>query len=379
MEWMLECKLTKVKSMMHKELVIIGGGPSGLSAAIKAAEAGVKSLIIDRSHQLGGQLIKQTHMFFGSEEQYAKRRGIDIANELIEEISKQSEMVEVMINATVVGLYPDKVISVYQNEKYFKVKADRIIIAVGASEKVIAFPNNDLPGIYGAGAVQTLMNVYGVKPGNNVIMVGSGNIGLIVSYQLLQAGVNVLKVIEASHKIGGYKVHASKLRRYGVEIDTSTTIKRAIGVERLEAVELVKLNNKWEMIPDTEEIIKVDTLCLAVGLTPLHNLLSMIGCKMKYVNELGGLVPIIDDFYETNIAGVFACGDVVGIEEASSAILEGNLVGLFASKSLGKPHPMNDDLVAKLKRDLNTLRSGPFGEKIRNGLIKLGGHHELSL
>src|SRR5690554_6949276 len=252
---MLKYKLTKENYMISKDLVIIGGGPSGLCAAKMAAEAGVDSIIIDRNPKLGGQLIKQTHMFFGSEKQFAKTRGIDIATKIFTDTRVYSDLIEIWEDATVVGLYPDKVITILKQEKYIKIKAKAIIVATGASEKVLAFENNDLPGIYGAGAVQTLMNVYGVKPGNKIVMVGSGNIGLIVSYQLMQAGVKVISVIEASPKIGGYKVHASKLRRFGVDIITSCTIKKAIGTEAVEKIITVKLDEKWEEIPGTEEEI----------------------------------------------------------------------------------------------------------------------------
>lgn len=162
-------------------------------------------MLIDRNPRLGGQLIKQTHMFFGSEKQYAKTRGFDIAKQLIATLDQFSDLIEIWTDATVVGVYPDFVVTVYRNNQYLKIQAQAIIVATGASEKVLTFENNDLPGIYGAGAVQTLMNVYGVKPGQQIIMVGSGNIGLIVSYQLLQAGVKVLAILEAAPVIGGIK------------------------------------------------------------------------------------------------------------------------------------------------------------------------------
>jgi len=164
--------------MLNKDLVIIGGGPAGLCAAKMAAEAGQNVLLIERNTLLGGQLIKQTHMFFGSEKQYAKTRGIDIATKLIDDVKSHPDLIEIWEDATVVGLYQDKVLTVLKNEKYIKIQTKAIIAATGASEKVLAFENNDLPGIYGAGAVQTLMNVYGIKPGNKIVMVGSGNIGL---------------------------------------------------------------------------------------------------------------------------------------------------------------------------------------------------------
>ncbi len=357
--------------MKKTDLVIIGGGPAGLSAAKMAAESGLSSILIERNYKIGGQLVKQTHMFFGSEKQYAKTRGIDIAKILVNDVLKYPNMIEIMTDTTVVGLYKDKVVTLLQNEKYLKLKTNAIIIATGASEKVLAFENNDLPGIYGAGAVQTLMNVHGVLPGENVVMVGSGNIGLIVSYQLIQAGVNVICVLEASNTIGGYKVHASKLKRLGVDIRTSYSIKKAIGKDCLEKIIIGKLDDKWEFIDGTEEEIIVDSLCISVGLSPLTSLLSMIGTEMKYVSSLGGLVPLIDANHETSIENIFVAGDVCGVEEASSAIVEGYLTGLVVAKKLGKTHPNYDELYFDLKAQLHNLRSGPFGKKLRDGLKEI--------
>lgn len=357
--------------MRNYDLVIIGGGPAGLSAAKVAAEAGVKSLIIERDFKVGGQLVKQTHMFFGSEKQYASTRGIDIAGILIEDVLKQSDLIEIMTEATVVGLYSDNIITVLCKEKYIKIKAKAIIVATGASEKFLAFENNDLPGIYGAGAVQTLMNVHGVLPGQKVVMVGSGNIGLIVSYQLLQAGVDVVRVIEAAKNIGGYKVHASKLRRLGVEIKTGQSIKEAIGKDYVEKIVVANLDNKWQFIEGTEEEIEVDAVCISVGLSPLSSILSMGGAQMKFVSFLGGSVPLIDKYHETTIENVFVAGDVCGVEEASSAIVEGYYTGLIVSKRLGFEHPNYLELYEDFKNQLLNLRSGPFGKKTRLGLKEI--------
>jgi sarcosine oxidase subunit alpha len=357
--------------MQNKDLVIIGGGPAGLCAAKTAAEAGLSCLIIERSPKLGGQLVKQTHMFFGSEKQYAKTRGYDIANILIKDVEKHRDRIEIMTDTTVVGLYKDKVITILNAESYQKIQAKAIIVATGASEKVLAFENNDLPGIYGAGAVQTLMNVYGVLPGHEVVMVGSGNIGLIVSYQLLQAGVKVKAVIEAAPTIGGYKVHASKLRRLGVPIYTQHTITKAIGNESVEKIIVSKLDQNWNIISHSDFEMKVDGVCISVGLSPMGNLLAMIDAKMKYISELGGLVPIINHEHETSIENIFVCGDISGIEEASSAIVEGYYTGLIVSKRLGHLHPQYDVLRADYESQLVNLRSGPFGEKIRLGFAKM--------
>lgn len=354
--------------MKKTEIVVVGGGPAGLSAAITAVRAGAKVMVIERNDNLGGQLIKQTHMFFGSQKQYASTRGIDIAKILEEQLNEYQDRVEILTNATVIGMYEDGVLTVEHGKKYLKIKPDRIIVATGASEKFLAFPNNDLPGIYGAGAVQTLMNVYGVKPGNKVLMVGAGNIGLIVSYQLVQAGVEVKAIIDAAPRIGGYLVHASKIRRMGIPILTSRTVKYAYEKDSLEKVTIWQLDDKWQPMPGTEMDIEADVICISVGLSPLAELLWQIGCDMKFVPELGGHVPLRNKDLETSIKGIYVAGDTAGIEEASSAMVEGRLAGLCAAKSLG----YGDKEFESQKKDcldqLNSLRSGPVGEKILKGL-----------
>lgn len=357
--------------MMERDIVIIGGGPAGLSAALVILKNGLSVTLIERSTDLGGQLVKQTHKFFGSEKQYAKTRGFNIAKAIIDEIEPYKDHLELFLEATVVGMYRDKVITVLQKERYLKIKAKTIVVATGASEKFIAFENNDLPGIYGAGAVQTLMNRFGVIPGKKIVMVGSGNIGLIVSYQLMQAGIKVECVLEASQKIGGYLVHASKLRRLGVPIYTSRTIQKAIGTDQVEKIVTVDLDNQWKQIPGTEQEIEVDAVCVSVGLSPMHQLLSMAEIKMHMIPELGGLVPSVTKEHETSLADVFVCGDVIGVEEASSAIVEGKLVGnVICKRRLEELSAIERELL-DLTNQLDNLRSGPFGKKTTTGLQKL--------
>ncbi|MFH0993015.1 MAG: FAD/NAD(P)-binding oxidoreductase [bacterium] len=357
--------------MIAKELVIIGAGPAGLAAAIAASDAGAKVLIIDRSPLIGGQLVKQTHKFFGSEQQYAKTRGFDIAKRLVEQVTARKDRIEIMTDTTAAALYPDRVVTIVHANKYQKIQAGAVIIAAGASEKILAFENNDLPGIYGAGAVQTLMNVYGVLPGKRILMVGSGNIGLIVSYQLLQAGVEVAAVIEAASSIGGYLVHAAKITRLGVPILTRTTIKKAEGQQAVDRVETIGLDADWQPISGTERTFDVDAVCIAVGLSPLHQLLSMAGARTAFIQELGGFVPLLSEEHETTLANVFVAGDAAGVEEASSALVEGRLAGLCAARKLGHVHSDFEREVADCHHQLAVLRSGPFGQKTLSGIAKM--------
>ncbi|MDZ4122324.1 MAG: NAD(P)/FAD-dependent oxidoreductase, partial [Candidatus Cloacimonadaceae bacterium] len=306
---------------MNFDAVIIGAGPSGICAANVLGMTGKKVLLMERDPFLGGQLLKQSHMFFGSRQQYAGTRGFEIAGILQEELASYSN-VTVFTDTIVAGYYPEEnILLALKNEnQLLQIAFKQLIVATGASEKSLLFTNTDLPGIFGAGAVQTLMNMYGVLPGKSVVMVGSGNIGLIVSYQLMQAGAEVKCVIDAAPSIGGYFVHAAKIRRMGVPILMQHTIHRAIGSKSLEAVEIMQVDSSWKKIPGTEKIQECDVLCLAVGLMPMTELLWQMGCKMRYVPELGGSVPWRNSNLETTSTGVFVAGDVAGVEEASSAM-----------------------------------------------------------
>lgn len=352
------------------DIAIIGGGPAGLMAALTAANVGAKVLLLERDRHLGGQLVKQTHKFFGSEKQHASVRGIAIAKLLEQELDALHENVTVWQHATAIGLYEDAVLTVDHDGIYKKVRAKKIIAATGANEKYLSFPNNDLPGIYGAGAVQTMMNVHGVKPGHRVLMIGAGNIGLIVSYQLLQAGVDVAAIVEGLPTIGGYVVHASKIRRAGVPILTSHTIVRADGDGAVERAVIAEVDASWNIVPGTEKTIDCDVICISVGLSPLAELLWQAGCAMRYIRELGGHVPLRNESLETSVEGLYIAGDVTGIEEASAAMVEGHLAGLEAAASLGFKSPdyghEREDCLLQLKQ----LRSGPTGEKIRLGLSR---------
>jgi len=352
------------------EIMVVGGGPAGLCAALSASSLGAKVLLAERDDAPGGQLVKQTHKFFGSEKQYAGDRGIHIGQMLAENVQNDSG-IEMWTNSTVLAIYEDGVVTVEHEQEHIKVKPERIIIATGAAEKFLAFPGNDLPGIYGAGAVQTLMNVAGVKPAGRVLMIGAGNIGLIVSYQLKQAGVEVVAVIEGLPEIGGYLVHASKIRRAGIPVLTRHTILEAYGNGQVEGAVIAEIDEKWQTVPGTKKQIQCDTICLAVGLSPLTELAWQAGCEQAYIRELSGHVPIVDENLKTTITGIYCAGDAVGIEEASSAMVEGRLAGISAAASLGYCTEKAEKLQKDAIQELQELRSGPTGKHIREGLRKM--------
>lgn len=342
--------------MKNIDVAIVGAGPAGLSAAIEAAKYGVKALVIDENRQPGGQLFKQIHKFFGSQAQMAGIRGYEIGKKLL--ASAQMHHVQMHLNTQVIGIDETNTLAVIKDHHYSEIKARKIILCCGAAEKTLAFPGWTLPGIMGAGAAQTLVNIHRVLPGEKILMVGSGNVGLIVTYHFLQAGANVKAVIDAAHSIKGYGVHAAKIKRAGIPIMLGCTINRAIGKKQVEKAELIRVDKRFNKIPSTEIQMDVDTICLAVGLSPSTELARMAGCKLYYDAKLGGYIPLINQDMQTTLEDIYAAGDMTGIEEASIAMEEGRIAGISCAIDLGycPDTAASQKVVQNIRLNLSQLR-----------------------
>jgi thioredoxin reductase len=336
--------------MEQYEFVVVGGGPSGMSGAIEAARAGLKRVaIIDETPTLGGQLVKQTHKFFGGKAHRAGERGIEIGVDMERMCGELG--IEILRDTVVWGIFNHDTLALYHHHKSRRIGAKAILLATGASENNLACPGWTLPGVMGAGAIQTMMNVHRVLPGKKILMVGSGNVGLIVSYQLLQAGAEVSAVIDILPKIGGYGVHASKITRLSIPILVSHTLKEIRGKDRVEEAVTIEVDANFRPIPGTEKTYPVDTVCMAVGLSPLSELAWMCGCEFRYIPELGGWVPCRRETMETTVPGIYIAGDVSGIEEASTAIMTGAIAGLSVAEKLGYLDPAKSKALRQEKTE----------------------------
>jgi len=350
------------------DVVIVGAGPAGLAAAIETARRGARTLVIDENGKPGGQLFKQIHKFFGSHEHRAGVRGFEIGRQLLADAAAAG--VTVWLDSVVHGLFENKV-AILKDGRQVTVEAGRIILATGATENAVAFPGSTLPGVMGAGAIQTMINVHRVLPGKRFVMLGSGNVGLIVSYQLMQAGAEVLALVEAMPSIGGYGVHAAKIRRAGVPILVGTTISRAFGDGKVEGVELASVGPDFKTIPGSQRTLAADTVGLAVGLSPLTELAWMAGCEFVFSPRLGGHVPLHDENMRTTLPTLYVAGDITGVEEASTAMEEGRLAGIAASESLGFAAEQAAGDKDAVRRRIDVLRSGPFGEGRRTAKAEI--------
>ncbi|MDR3591474.1 MAG: NAD(P)/FAD-dependent oxidoreductase [Negativicutes bacterium] len=347
--------------MRQVEIAVVGAGPAGLSAAVEAAKLGAQVLVLDENYKPGGQLFKQIHKFFGSREHRAGVRGINLGSELLAEAARAGA--EIRLSSTVYGIYADRRIGVVENEKNgVMIQARKIILATGASENALAFPGCTLPGVMSAGAVQTMVNLHRVLPAKRTLMIGSGNVGLIVAYQLLQAGGEVAALVEAAPAIGGYGVHAAKITRAGVPILTRHTVKQAWGRQQVEGATLVEVDDNFCPVPETEREVEAGCIAVAVGLNPLTELAQLCGCEFMYLPRLGGMLPVHNADMETSVAGIYVAGDIAGVEEASTAMEEGRLAGIAAAETLGY---VAKEVAAELKLQvwsrMSTLRTGGFG------------------
>ncbi len=318
------------------DVLIVGGGPAGLSAAVELGRRGIKTLLVDDKDRLGGKLVLQTHKFFGSiDDCYAGTRGVDIAS-ILEEQVREFDSVEIWLDSTALYVFSDKKVGLVVGGKEYRLVSPKIVLnAAGAREKSLVFPGNTLPGVYGAGAFQTLVNRDLVRPSDRLFVIGGGNVGLIAAYHALQAGIDVVGLVEALPEVGGYMVHANKIKRLGVPIYTRHTVLSANGEEHVESVTVAEVDESFNPIPGTEKTFECDTLLVAVGLNP--------------VNEF---------FREAEEAGIkaFAAGDAAVIAEASSAMFSGRIAGLTIARELGlEDEPVPDEW----RRKAEILRSRP--------------------
>jgi sarcosine oxidase, subunit alpha len=295
------------------EVLIIGGGPAGLSAATELGKHQVDTLLIDDKNALGGKLVLQTHKFFGSEEDSrAGTRGHHIGQILAQNLDEYPS-VQTWLNSTAIFVFSDQKVGVLKDGVYKLVSPQRILNAAGAREKFLRFPGNKLARIYGAGAFQTLVNRDLVRPTQRLFIVGGGNVGLIAGYHALQAGIEVVGLAEAMPQCGGYKVHADKLKRFGVPIYTSHSILCANGEETVQSVTITAVDENFQAIAGSAKTFACDTILIAVGLDSLN--------EFTIEAEMAGLP-------------VDSAGDAREIAEASSAMFNGKIAGLKIARLL---------------------------------------------
>ena len=313
--------------MEKYSIVIIGGGPAGLAAAVSARDSGIESiLILERDKELGGILNQCIHNGFGLHTFNEELTGPEYAARFIEQAAERK--IEYRLNTMVIDISPDKVITAMnRTDGLFEIQADAVILAMGCRERprgALNIPGYRPAGIYSAGTAQRLVNMEGYLPGREVVILGSGDIGLIMARRMTLEGAKVKVVAELMPYSGGLKRNIVQcLDDFGIPLKLSHTVVDIKGKERVEGVTIAEVDAKNRPIPGTEEYYSCDTLLLSVGLIPENELSGNMGVEMSPATS----GPVVNESLETNVEGVFACGNVLHVhdlvdyvsEEAASA------------------------------------------------------------
>ncbi|KEZ89568.1 NAD(P)/FAD-dependent oxidoreductase [Lacrimispora celerecrescens] len=308
--------------MKEYDIVIIGGGPAGLAAAIAARDNGSESiLILERDKELGGILNQCIHNGFGLHTFKEELTGPEYAARFTEQVEKYK--IEYVLNTMVIEISPEKVVTAMNREEgLFDIQAKAIILAMGCRERsrgALNIPGYRPAGIFSAGTAQRLVNMEGFMPGREVVILGSGDIGLIMARRLTLEGAKVKVVAEIMPYSGGLKRNIVQcLDDYGIPLKLSHTVIEIRGKERLEGITLAAVDDRGKPIAGTEEEYSCDTLLLSVGLIPENELSGAMGVVMNPVTS----GPIVNESLETNVEGVFACGNVLHVHDLVDFVSE---------------------------------------------------------
>ena len=308
--------------MERYDIVIIGGGPAGLAAAVSAKKNGVERiLILERDKELGGILNQCIHNGFGLHTFQEELTGPEYADRFIRQVKELD--IAYKLNTMVMDISPNKMVTAMNREDgLFDVQAKAVILAMGCRERArgaLNIPGFRPAGIYSAGTAQRLVNMEGYMPGREVVILGSGDIGLIMARRMTLEGAKVKVVAELMPYSGGLKRNIVQcLDDYGIPLKLSHTVIDIKGKERVEGVTLAEVDGSGKPIPGTEEFYSCDTLLLSVGLIPENEISGNMGVEMNHVTS----GPKVNESLETNIKGVFACGNVLHVHDLVDFVSE---------------------------------------------------------
>ena len=312
------------------DVVVIGGGPAGLAAALKARETVEKVAVLERNDELGGILNQCIHSGFGLHVFKEELTGPEYAQRFVDKTAETD--IACYLNTMVIDITKDKQIVAMTEEGMQIFEAGAIVLAMGCRERTrgqIKIPGTRPAGIFTAGLAQRYVNLENFRPGSRVVILGSGDIGLIMARRLTLEGIKVMGVYELMPYANGlYRNIKNCLDDFGIPLHLSTTVTKIIGSQRIQAVEVSAVDDNLQPIPGTEEIVPCDTLLLSIGLIPENELSKKAGVELNPATN----GPKVDNSLETSVEGIFACGNVLHVHDLVDQVTqEAQDAGQFAA------------------------------------------------
>lgn len=337
--------------MKHIEMVIIGAGPAGISAAIEAAKSGMKVTVLDENAKTGGRIFSQLNEGLKFNDPKAHSSDFKKGTKLLTEFLANSHNINFLSNAQVIGIFPNRELAYHQNGKLFRIRYKGLIIATGAFERSVPFPGWTLPGVFTAGGTQTLIKMQGILPGKKFLLAGTGPLQLVLANQIIEAGGEVEAILEAGKTGSWYETmraiwgnwnllvdglrYLNGIRKAKVPILRNHLILKASGDGQVEKAVFSKCDQDWKPIESTSQTIEVDTICLGYGFVPSVDLSRLAGCEHQFEARLGGWIPVRDTTMMTSVPHVYSVGDGSGVAGNIVAGLEGRIAGIAAAQSFG--------------------------------------------
>jgi NADPH-dependent 2,4-dienoyl-CoA reductase/sulfur reductase-like enzyme len=373
------------------ELVVVGAGPAGLCAAIEAARAGVRVVLVDENSRPGGQIFRQLPGSFRALNPARMgadfRRGRALLNQL------EGLPIRVLSNAIAWGSFDDRVLEVSHDGLPLQIAAEAIVLATGAYDRPVPIPGWTLPGVLTVGGAQTILKTQRILPGRRILMAGTGPLQLVVASQLARAGADLVAVADPVSTWCVLRHAPALLRAWSITRDglayrwslvrarapwlTPYVLVRIEGRDQVERATIARVDGEWRPVPGTERMFEVDTVCVGYGLVPSIELPRLLGCRLTFDPLAAVWVPERSPEFETSVANVYTVGDGAGVAGAVVAAEEGRIAGLSVAQRLGRLTPAEARRLAEPARArLRSLQS--FRTAMDSIYCLKSGLHELA-
>jgi NADPH-dependent 2,4-dienoyl-CoA reductase/sulfur reductase-like enzyme len=341
--------------MKETELLIIGSGPAGLTAAVEAAGAGVNVTLLDENPRPGGQIYRQ--LYSGFEVSDAKMLGRDYVRgqKLLAEFDAIRHQLEYLDETLIWGIFADNEVAFLRGDESHSIRYKKLIVAVGAYDRPVPFPGWTLPGVFTAGGAQRLVKTQRVLPGEKILLAGTGPLQLALANQIADAGGKVEAIVEAGYIHNWFRLlgaawgqwqlisdgwnYLRGIRRAGIPIWRRHIIVEARGDGQVEEAVVAEADSHWRPKAGTQRTLSVDTICIGYGFVPSTELTRMAQCEHRYESLLGGWIPVRGESMETSNPDIYSAGDCTGVAGSMVALEEGRIAGLAAAQSLGYLSP----------------------------------------